>query len=613
MKLCRIGPWECYPRELTIVLWIVSTLEFEGIYWQNSLTGRVSKALRRLRRIYYPWTDEQFLELLRSMDKIKFQVPCSTLWGDTLTEPKAVRQYQTFLGRMRCGEPASGFPDLIDRINNPPIVSEAVLKMLQPYMPELHFDPKEIDWRDLGFGPGSFANKHQKSSHVYSKISRLRIAHTHPCDFCKGVEVPKTFKQKRQIATCPLNEQMLQYPVSRYLMKVTEISSRGAIRYRDQSYSRDKCNLDHDTLDQTAASDLVRLIHVKYTAEAAYGLLCRLRTKYIVINKKKYPLNNMFATMGSPLTFPTETWVFYSLTYAICKMCGATEEELRQIVVYGDDIIVPHKYGEVNIYFFELLGFIPNRSKSFFSENELFRETCGAETYAGIDITPARMPRGATIEWYLSMSIGQMADLVSNFDTHYAWVTAEILSEFLFPGDKSEYPFTPSTRCSGVWELRGTQSYKRALPWLQTVGFNDESAIVCVMSSLTPYLPGRHDTQQYYPPYKKDKSIAHLPCRTSSPISVSETTFYANHRRFWRQYWLMKEGAARGNEFLSAKQADNLLAGWRMHEDIKILRALFQLPPGDLFSAYSQKDYERLRAIFGENIESEYKERRSKL
>jgi hypothetical protein len=509
---------------------------------------------------------------------------------------------------MRIGEPESDIANFIDRINKIDEIPNVLLETLAAYRPRLPYKPEMIDWSECQFGPGSFSNTHKKDPALYSSISKLRMAISNPVDFCKSAEVPKTFKKPRLIAAHALNELLQQYPVARALMRETQKASHGAIRYHDQDWSRIHCTTQFDSLDQSTASDLVRDFHVAWAMPEWHPLLNHVRTKYVMIKGTKMSLATMFATMGSPLTFPTETWVFYSFTYAIMAMCGASKEDLALIIVYGDDILVPHPWGPIVIYFMELLGFKPNASKSFFREGEPFRETCGAETYHDRDITPARMPRGATETWYLGFSIPQMASLVSNFTSRGAWITAEILTEYLFPIESEDCISTP--RCSGVWKLR--KDYNDLSPLLRTVGINDEDAQFCVDSPLSPYTRGGHDRKQYYPPYKKDKSIAHIPGRIQSPITISQKDFYANNRRFWRLYWNMKICARRSGVLLTPAETQVVITNWMKNGYSYDIRGLFPPNPGSLCDHYDQYSYRKMLKLLGETPEKKFRKDVSK-
>jgi hypothetical protein len=228
-----------------------------------------------------------------------------------------------------------------------------------------------------------------------------------------------------------------------------------------------------------------------------YGLLKGVRTKQFVLAKPErvYDLAPMFATMGSFLTFPVETWVFYSYTYAILKMCGATSDELKAIKVYGDDIIVPAKFAEEVIDFLEDLGFEVNRTKSYWRAEEPFRETCGAETWNNVDITPARMPRGTSLDWLRTFTVPQLVALISNFSEKGLYITADVLYQYVFACHRS------GDSNGDFLGLRNDPKLRAYLfRCLMKVGVNDPDSPLWIDSPLSPWregsdlsLPARND------------------------------------------------------------------------------------------------------------------------
>lgn len=96
-----------------------------------------------------------------------------------------------------------------------------------------------------------------------------------------------------------------------------------------------------------------------------------------------------FSSMGNGATFALETLIFASFVYAVGGMKGS------DYAVYGDDIIicaekVPDLYRLLRFF-----GFVPNVEKSF--TKGPFRESCGADYFNGIDITPFYVR--STREW----------------------------------------------------------------------------------------------------------------------------------------------------------------------------------------------------------------------
>lgn len=98
-----------------------------------------------------------------------------------------------------------------------------------------------------------------------------------------------------------------------------------------------------------------------------------------------------FMTMGIGFTFPAQTIAFYAVLEAIRR-------ELNQpgfVSVFGDDLIYPrtiHPYVSVVL---TDLGFILNKEKTYV--DEYYRESCGSDFYAGLDVRPFS-PEGSFVE-----------------------------------------------------------------------------------------------------------------------------------------------------------------------------------------------------------------------
>jgi hypothetical protein len=417
---------------------------------------------------------------------------------------------------MRVGKPDDGLASFLDRVEHPQDVSHNIQEMLTPYLPKLPYRPEMIDWDQVAFGPGSFSNEHKQTPSTISKDVRLIWSFARSCSYSKVASVPKNFKTNRLIAAEPLEHQLRQYPIARALMRETEYRSFGAIRYHDQNNNRSSCIRMYATADQSNASDNVQLDHIKHTMPEWWPLLRQFRTSLFIIKRDDKPksLDPIFATMGSFLTFPCESWVFYAYTYAILKLCGASRAELRAIRVYGDDVIIPREYYPVWKYFMEFLGFQINGTKSFWMADEPFRETCGVETYDDVDITPYRMPRSTTLEWYREMTFPQLIDMINNMNDHEAYITAHLLiSEMI-----------ASARCnagSGFWAERRDAEHLRRL--MLGVGINDTEAEISVDDVVDLQTVEGH---------------GHFTRISASwrPLTVSASMFYSQHHLFWRRY-----------------------------------------------------------------------------
>lgn len=95
------------------------------------------------------------------------------------------------------------------------------------------------------------------------------------------------------------------------------------------------------------------------------------------------------APMGSAICFPVMACTLYAIIYATIIVKKHPRRFIRDIRIFGDDIIVPTDCVEDVNLMLEAFGFKVNRTKSF--SKSFFRESCGTHAYKGVDITPPRV------------------------------------------------------------------------------------------------------------------------------------------------------------------------------------------------------------------------------
>lgn len=153
------------------------------------------------------------------------------------------------------------------------------------------------------------------------------------------------------------------------------------------------------TIDESEASDRIARELVAWLFqdnEELYNVLMALSTKWVkppkelaeffpdLIRTKKY------APMGSALCFPIMSLVHYALLIAIIEHSTVTKalqrEYSKQVLVYGDDIVVPSAVVPDVYYWLPKFGIKINTEKSFYKCH--FRESCGVHAYHGVDVTP---------------------------------------------------------------------------------------------------------------------------------------------------------------------------------------------------------------------------------
>lgn len=137
------------------------------------------------------------------------------------------------------------------------------------------------------------------------------------------------------------------------------------------------------TIDLSGASDTVSYQLVKaLLPDDWFALLDALRSPKTFIEGKWKKLEK-FSSMGNGYTFELETLIFLALMCATCKLPPG------DVLVYGDDIIIPRKHSADAIAVLKFFGFIPNERKSF--TTGMFLESCGTDSFNGVDVRPYYM------------------------------------------------------------------------------------------------------------------------------------------------------------------------------------------------------------------------------
>ncbi len=223
--------------------------------------------------------------------------------------------------------------------------------------------------------------------------------------------VPKTLKTPRIIAIEPT---AMQYAQQGILEAIDEQcfrndNARHFVRWHSAVPNQKLARLgslygELATLDLSEASDrvsnqLVRTMlrnhpHLLDAVDASRSRKAELRTK----TGKKYIRLGKFASMGSALCFPMESFVFMTVIFLGIEQelrRPLTQDDLKsfrgQVRTFGDDIIVPVRYVRSVVSKLETFGFKVNAGKSFWTG--YFRESCGKDYYKGEDVSVVRVRR----------------------------------------------------------------------------------------------------------------------------------------------------------------------------------------------------------------------------
>lgn len=180
---------------------------------------------------------------------------------------------------------------------------------------------------------------------------------------------------------------------------------------------------DFSTLDLKDASDLVSCELVKRLFSGSFlkDILSTRTGKVYLPNKKYVRFLKKYASMGNALCFPIEALTFWALSQATLRYYGLS----GKIYVYGDDIIVPKEATDLVKTTLYNFGLRVNQEKSF-SEG-LFRESCGKDYVAGIEVTPTRIRR---LDMCLE-SLLSLRDTADQFFEKGYWKVAKVCENFV--------------------------------------------------------------------------------------------------------------------------------------------------------------------------------------
>jgi hypothetical protein len=228
----------------------------------------------------------------------------------------------------------------------------------------------------------------------------------------KLIFVPKNAKTLRSIVVEPVLNSFFQKGFGTYLKSRL---LRSGVDLCDQTRNQDlarRGSVDGSlcTVDLSMASDCLSIELVAELLPAPwFDCLDQLRTGYVKLpadyaeyirssfaeaghspdSGSMYDFSSesirleKFSSMGNGFTFELESLIFFGLVYGVCR---ALHLPVRDISVYGDDLIVPKAAFSRLVEVLSYCGFEVNPSKSF--SDGPFRESCGADYLHGIDIRP---------------------------------------------------------------------------------------------------------------------------------------------------------------------------------------------------------------------------------
>lgn len=166
-----------------------------------------------------------------------------------------------------------------------------------------------------------------------------------------------------------------------------KLASQGSRQWEDRD---PYCTLDKENASALLCKSLPRVLF----PPAWYKILMRTRTpNYKPVRGMFDPPRNevpyeMYGGMGNGTTFCIQTLVFWAGAFATSG-CKKVEDfvESRSYAVYGDDVVLRKGHAKKYMQLMQYLGFRFNKKKTF--TDGPFRESCGADFYAGVYVRPA--------------------------------------------------------------------------------------------------------------------------------------------------------------------------------------------------------------------------------
>lgn len=215
--------------------------------------------------------------------------------------------------------------------------------------------------------------------------------------------VPKSYKASRIIAMEATHRQV----VARAVGDVIDRHLPRSVRLHDQSVNQKLARYGSQTgelatLDLSNASDCIsKSLFWEIFPYAFTRRIYPLLGTHTEIDGKRRLMQQM-STAGNALTFILESMVFDIICRAAAslgRMFGVQsvgsvtidDEELIIPSIYGDDMITDTRVAELTVEVLTALGFVVNEAKSYLSGP--YRESCGAEYYAGVDVSGVYFPR----------------------------------------------------------------------------------------------------------------------------------------------------------------------------------------------------------------------------
>lgn len=169
------------------------------------------------------------------------------------------------------------------------------------------------------------------------------------------------------------------------------------------------------TVDFSSASDSIsKEVVEELLPRRWYLLLDACRSKVGRLADDSIIRWEKFSSMGNGFTFELESLIFWAAAEAVREYLGVE----GPVSVFGDDVVLPSACFDTFSEFSAFLGFRVNESKSFYSLNSHFRESCGSHYYKGMDCKPVFLKeRLSNVETFYKLANG-IRNLAHRHNSH---------------------------------------------------------------------------------------------------------------------------------------------------------------------------------------------------
>jgi len=214
----------------------------------------------------------------------------------------------------------------------------------------------------------------------------------------RATTVEKTSTSRRMICIEPTCNMFLQQGLMRVMYKrldaigldVATLPDRHKRLARESSITSLNATIDFSSASDCVSIELLR----KLLPPLWFSIIYQLRCTSTSIQGEEVQLQ-MISSMGNAVTFPLETLVFWAFAVAAVVTENTDSpsripcwNSFKMASVFGDDCILPTENAELFMRAMSSVGFIVNTDKSYFGEDEQFRESCGGDYLQGYDNRP---------------------------------------------------------------------------------------------------------------------------------------------------------------------------------------------------------------------------------